>query len=72
MRDKAVALAEKFVELSDRDTWSRCFLSMVYAISGKREEATACMGDLKKMLRSPVGSLLFAPHWVIESRRSNG
>jgi serine/threonine protein kinase/tetratricopeptide (TPR) repeat protein len=58
MHDKAVELAKKFVTLSGRDTRSRCFLSMVYAISGKREEATACMEDLKKDA-SFLGGLAF-------------
>jgi len=48
MHDKALELAEKFVALSGRDTRSRFFLSMVYAISGKREEAIAYMEDVKK------------------------
>ena len=55
MHDKALELAEKFVALSGRDNRSRAFLSMVNAISGKREEAIACVEDLKKDTSFPGG-----------------
>jgi serine/threonine-protein kinase len=46
--ERALDQAKKYVALSGRDVRSRSFLAQVYAISGKREEAIACIEELKK------------------------
>jgi hypothetical protein len=49
-------LADKFVALSGRDTRSRRFLSMVYAISGQAGRSDSVYGGFEKRC--------FVPRWA--------
>lgn len=48
MYELALDQAEKYVAFSGRDVRSRSYLAQVYAVSGKPEEAIACIEELKK------------------------
>jgi hypothetical protein len=48
MHEKALQYTEKYLVLRRHDVRSRSVLAAVYAILGKREEALAGLGELKK------------------------